>query len=149
MGNCCKCLTDIPHLESIANYCKTGIIDNDEGKTLFKAKRARKFINFSDTIAVWDLVAPPGVREMLCPICEVNMMKLTVRKEETKGDGTWEIAHILSHHNGGEETLNNLRPTCKACNRAMGKMHMVDYIRKKVPPYRIESTLQRLKLTNA
>jgi 5-methylcytosine-specific restriction endonuclease McrA len=56
------------------------------------------------------------------------------------------MAHVLSHHHGGEETLDNLRPICKSCNRAMGKMHMVEYIKNNVPSHRISTTLKRLKL---
>lgn len=136
MGNCIPSASDVPHLATIVNYCTKG---NEDGKTLAKTKRQRKFLGFTDTLEVWNNVVGEGKVQCVCPICETNMMVLKDRK-------SWEIAHILSHHNGGNEELTNLRPTCKACNRAMGKIHMVDYIKNNVPKHRVDTTLKRLKL---
>lgn len=42
----------------------------------------------------------------------------------------WEAGHIVAEVNGGETSLENLRPICVACNRSMGRMNMTDFMRK-------------------
>ena len=36
-------------------------------------------------------------------------------------------AHILSHADGGDISLKNMKPICNCCNSSMGKKHMDDY----------------------
>lgn len=38
--------------------------------------------------------------------------------------GDWEAGHIMSVKEGGTDTLDNLRPICKSCNRSMGTENM-------------------------
>ena len=38
-----------------------------------------------------------------------------------------ECAHITAHALGGEDTVDNLMPTCKTCNRDMGIMNLYEY----------------------
>lgn len=37
--------------------------------------------------------------------------------------------HIMSHKNGGEISLKNLRPICQHCNLSMGEINMMDFIK--------------------
>jgi 5-methylcytosine-specific restriction endonuclease McrA len=42
----------------------------------------------------------------------------------------WEAGHIIAEVNGGATTLENLRPICVACNRSMGRMNMIDFMKR-------------------
>lgn len=59
---------------------------------------------------VWShFIGPPNLR-VICPICTDEI--LTYRN--------WVAGHILPVCKGGENTLDNLRPICSACNLSMG-----------------------------
>lgn len=49
-----------------------------------------------------------------CYCCAMNIEAL----------GDWEAGHIVSVKEGGTDTLDNLRPVCKSCNRSMGTENM-------------------------
>lgn len=141
MGSCLSLCS-----ESIKKYCESG--DTSKVKK-DKVKRERKYLGgIADTVAVWDTIVPVGQREMMCPICNINKMIMTVRKEKKgeKTEGVWEIGHIKAFAEGGNEDIENLRPICKKCNRAMGKTHMKQYCINKVPTERLEETLRLLRL---
>ena len=36
--------------------------------------------------------------------------------------------HIISHANGGETIIDNLKPICMLCNTSMGTMNMEEFI---------------------
>jgi 5-methylcytosine-specific restriction endonuclease McrA len=38
-----------------------------------------------------------------------------------------ESGHVLAESKGGLTQLNNLKPTCRSCNRSMGTTHMEEY----------------------
>jgi hypothetical protein len=146
MGACLSCCPD-----NVRDYCLFGdtpVPKNDKGKN----KKERKFIGFADTLAVWNTTHQRGIMTAVCPICETNTMILENRKGKKGSDGkidytgVWEIGHIKAHAEGGNEELDNLRPICKPCNRAMGKMHMVEYCKRNVPVDRLNATLTKLKL---
>lgn len=81
--------------------------------------------NTQKRIQVWRIVhSNPDRFDDLCLICQKNEMNLD--------DGrSWEVSHVLAHAKGGTDELANLKPVCRACNRDMHTMHMVDYIRQK------------------
>jgi hypothetical protein len=60
---------------------------------------------------------------------------------------TWEIAHIKAHSKGGSGDIDNLRPTCKDCNRKMKNNHMVEYCVINVKPELLSETLEELHLS--
>ena len=39
----------------------------------------------------------------------------------------FECGHVVAESNGGETTLNNLRPICGVCNKSMGTMDLEEY----------------------
>lgn len=41
---------------------------------------------------------------------------------------SFHCGHVLSEKNGGELTLQNLRPICQNCNSSMGTMNMNEFI---------------------
>ncbi len=59
---------------------------------------------------------------------------------------TFEIGHNKSVAKGGKNHLENLRPTCRSCNRSMGKMSIETfkkkYFTKKLPNKNIKNTLK-------
>lgn len=40
----------------------------------------------------------------------------------------WEAGHIIAAAKGGPDSIDNLRPVCKGCNRSMGTRNMDEYI---------------------
>ena len=42
----------------------------------------------------------------------------------------WEAGHVISEANGGQTTVENLRPICLSCNRSMGKIHMFEFMKR-------------------
>lgn len=41
----------------------------------------------------------------------------------------FECGHVVSEHNGGKTTIENLRPVCGRCNRSMGTKNMYDFMK--------------------
>lgn len=39
----------------------------------------------------------------------------------------FEAGHVIARANGGEDTVENLRPICSLCNKSMGKENMIEY----------------------
>lgn len=83
------------------------------------SKSERKGIGKSMKIAVWDRYFGDKLRGK-CLCCGVQ--------EITRDD--CEMCHIISVADGGETTVNNLKPGCKDCNRSMGTMNFDDYKRE-------------------
>jgi len=71
--------------------------------------------------AVWNAYAGgPEVGEVSCACCETA--KITQQ--------TFECGHVIAAANGGECTVDNMRPVCRGCNRSMGKSNMHEFKRK-------------------
>lgn len=47
----------------------------------------------------------------------------------------FECGHVISHADGGNLDVGNLRPVCGSCNKSMGKTFLFDYVREKFPAY--------------
>lgn len=45
----------------------------------------------------------------------------------------YHAGHIVSEANGGEVTVENIRPICAACNLSMGQRNMDEFIFKYYP----------------
>ena len=53
---------------------------------------------------------------------------------KVKGNrGTFDCGHIISHANGGKDTVENLRPQCVNCNRSQGSEHMYSFMKREFP----------------
>ena len=44
--------------------------------------------------------------------------------------GNFDCGHIISEHNGGLVTIDNLKPICRLCNSSMSTMNMDEFIKK-------------------
>lgn len=54
--------------------------------------------------------------------------------EEIISRANFQCGHIIAEKNGGEVTVDNLRPICGSCNGSMGTQNMEDFIKKhKIP----------------
>ena len=42
----------------------------------------------------------------------------------------FEVGHVISVHDNGDLTIENLRPICSLCNKSMGVQNMVEFIRE-------------------
>ena len=51
-------------------------------------------------------------------------------KTEVISRNNFDCGHIISEKEGGEVTLDNLKPICRSCNSSMGTMNMNDFIKK-------------------
>ena len=52
---------------------------------------------------------------------------------ELNGLGSWECGHIISEINGGNLSIENLRPICSGCNKSIATTNMIEYINKNYP----------------
>lgn len=103
--------------------------------------RRRKDANWSEINAVWTICFDDKNKPKKCPLCGANEMDFANRQ-------TWEIAHVKSFKEGGDDTVANWRPVCRSCNRSMQEVHMVDYCRRKIPKDRLNAVLTALKIAN-
>lgn len=68
---------------------------------------------------VW-LKYVPDKNDARCYCCKLE--KITT--------ANWHCGHITSEKNGGKVHINNLRPICAGCNCSMGRMNMLDFMKK-------------------
>lgn len=54
-----------------------------------------------------------------CPFCRGQIF-YNYRTRNVKGSSEFECAHIIARANGGKDTLDNLIPCCKECNKLQG-----------------------------
>lgn len=74
-------------------------------------------------IKVWDTYIGRKVAEQECPLCENEDIRVV----------KFHCAHVLAIINGGDYSLENLRPICSTCNGSMGERHMKDFAMKFFP----------------
>jgi hypothetical protein len=51
-------------------------------------------------------------------------------KRATIKQADFEVGHVLAEACGGTMEINNLRPICSTCNKSMGRLNMVDYVKR-------------------
>lgn len=65
---------------------------------------------------VWNRYIGESVREGQCYTCS-RIIKLD----------DYERAHLISRYNGGDDSVENLRPTCRDCNSVCGTENLDDF----------------------
>lgn len=58
--------------------------------------------------------------ERTCLCCDNNIISVY----------NFECGHILSKNKGGDINIDNIIPICSFCNKSMGDMHMLEYMKK-------------------
>ena len=71
-------------------------------------------------IAVWNTYVGRDVGVSECLVGCGNLMQIS----------NFESGHIISKKNGGQITIQNLRPICSTCNKSIGSKDMIKFIRK-------------------
>ena len=96
-------------------------LGNPEDKPVLQIKTRRKTIPKAIRNQVWETYCGKTYNGR-CYVCrnEVSII-------------AWEAGHVQSDAEGGDVTVENLRPICFQCNRSMGKKSMWDYIRRHHP----------------
>ena len=91
---------------------------NDSNKVVSKKKK--QSIPKHIKKLVWNTYIGNDIIKHRCLCCK----KITI--ENTFFD----CGHVLSEKDGGTLELSNLRPICSECNRSMGSMNMIEYVKK-------------------
>ena len=105
-------------LESHIQKCKK------KNKTISSTplpKKRRKSIDAYTRKKVWDFYIGQHT-SALCFCCWKNVITPFTYCN------TFQAGHIISHKNGGKETLENMLPICRDCNMLMGRENWDDYI---------------------
>lgn len=69
---------------------------------------------------IWNHYIGPHINEHRCLCCKRALIRIT----------EFEIGHVQSEADGGTMEITNLRPICAVCNHSMGRMNMIDYIKR-------------------
>jgi len=77
----------------------------------------KKQIPQSVRIAVWDTYIGRAVGETNCTVC--NTAKIS--------QFNFHCGHIIAERNGGDISIENLRPICKSCNSSMRTTNLEEY----------------------
>jgi hypothetical protein len=100
-------------------------------------KHSKKTISPKLRILVWEKEFNND-DQAICPFYNCNNI---IRN----GLNGFHCGHIISEANGGETTLNNLKPICSNCNCRMGKINWKDYEKKCKLENKINKSLTKLQ----
>ena len=92
---------------------------NDSNKIVVPKKKKQSIPKHIKKL-VWNTYIGNDIIKHRCLCCK----KITI--ENTFFD----CGHVLSEKDGGTLELSNLRPICSECNRSMGSMNMIEYVKK-------------------
>jgi hypothetical protein len=90
-----------------------------ENTDVKSTKKAKKNIPKAVRTACWDkwIGREKGVAKCLC--CNINEIS----------QFNFACGHITSEHNGGETTVENLKPVCTSCNSSMSTKNMDEFVK--------------------
>jgi hypothetical protein len=99
------------------DICLTTLINKVPLKSIDMSSftAVRKKIPATVRQQVWEKANGSGERGV-CFVCEGGLEFRDM-----------ECGHVVAHALGGDDTVANLMPTCKTCNRDMGIMHLMEY----------------------
>ena len=69
---------------------------------------------------MWKNFFGKDYNEHNCPICNLTLISII----------KFEVGHIISLANCGDNNIENLKPICEKCNRSMGVKNMEEYKKK-------------------
>jgi 5-methylcytosine-specific restriction endonuclease McrA len=103
-------LKDLKNKISTTNKKKEKAIEKYKKKVIPKALKNK----------VWDKYIGIDIGQTKCLCCKItNISQLN-----------FHCGHIISEKDGGELTMDNLKPICGSCNWSMGTMNMDEFILK-------------------
>lgn len=88
--------------------------------TINKSKNRKATIPKSVRSHVWNLYVGGHLNEHRCLCCKKSMIKIT----------DFEVGHVQSEADGGTLEISNLRPICAVCNHSMGRVNMIEFIKR-------------------
>lgn len=92
-----------------------GVMETDKIK-----KPKRKTIPKSIKSVVWDTYVGVEIGQTLCLCC----------KHVKISQHNFECGHVVSDANGGELSVDNLRPICSQCNKSMSTKNMAEFMKE-------------------
>lgn len=100
---------------------KNIIVEDTDEIIITKTKQVKKDkIPATLRNSIWNLYIGSDTKNGKCFCCNT----------ETISTANFECGHILSEKEGGEITINNLRPICSLCNKSMGIQNMELFMTK-------------------
>jgi 5-methylcytosine-specific restriction endonuclease McrA len=108
---------------------KTYKTKNGIKKHKCKKKTPRARISGSLRKQIWEKYIGQSI-EAKCLCCCKNVIT------PISNCKTFQAGHIISHHNGGKTTIDNLLPICRDCNNNMGTENWDDYVKRNNFPKR-------------
>ena len=122
----------IPLLDSLDDTCCNNkynvieksipllITDNDKDTDTDKDKKRKKqTIPKHVRKLVWNTYIGDDIIKHKCLCCKKTTIENTF----------FECGHVVSEKCGGTLEMSNLRPICSQCNKSMGALNMVDYVK--------------------
>jgi hypothetical protein len=85
-----------------------------------KVTRKKKSIPLTLKRKVWNTHIGESIGKTVCLCCKLTEITQM----------SFSCGHIISEFNGGEITLDNLKPICVSCNSSMGTKNMDDFMKK-------------------
>lgn len=58
---------------------------------------------------------------------EIGKHKCLCCKTRDITQASFHCGHVIAEANGGETTVDNMRPICELCNKSMGTLNMLDF----------------------
>ena len=80
---------------------------------------------------VWDQYIGEGINMSPCFCCKTTIIKII----------DFSCGHVISVHDGGSSTIDNLRPICSGCNLSMGTTNMFTFMQTYFPNIEINSDM--------
>lgn len=116
-------------ISELIEYC-TGL------KVKSKKKKRKKKIPVQIRANVWN----EWIGNSTTGLC------FSCRNSKLDNMKNWECGHIISEKDGGDLSINNLRPLCPSCNRSMGARNMKDYVKEFYPKnYKLIDSKQKVR----
>jgi 5-methylcytosine-specific restriction endonuclease McrA len=99
---------------------KYNIVEEDKIDDTKSVKKVDRKIPATVRNTVWNKYIGTDKKIGNCHCCQFESISFA----------NFECGHVISVKNGGETTIENLRPICPHCNKSMGAMNMEEFMKK-------------------
>lgn len=113
--------SNIVNLNTSQHSSDTSSVSDNIIETVKPKKKYRKK-NIPSTVKrlVWNTHIGEEIGKAKCLCCKVTDITQL----------SFHCGHIIAESNGGETTVNNLKPICQNCNSSMGTTNMEEFMKK-------------------